>query len=109
MYRSEQHNGSVPEQVTVRYAGASDSAELADLAALDSTPAPEGPVLVAETDARIVAALPLGSGRPIADPFRPSDELMALLRLRAEQLARRTPRRRGTRERLRARLAALRA
>jgi hypothetical protein len=64
---------------------------------------------VAETDARIVAALPLGSGRPIADPFRPSDELMALLRLRAEQLARRTPRRQGTRERLRTRLAALRA
>jgi hypothetical protein len=107
MYRSKRHNGSVPEQVTVRYAGGSDSSALADLAALDSAPAPAGPVLVAETDARIVAALPVGSGRPIADPFRPSDELVALLRLRAEQLAKRT-RRRGTRERVRARLDALR-
>ena len=25
MYRSEQHNGSMPEQVTVRYAGVGDS------------------------------------------------------------------------------------
>src|ERR671927_1062914 len=97
MYRSEQHNGSVPEQVTVRYAGASDSAELADLAALDSTPAPEGPVLVAETDARIVAALPLGSGRPIADPFRPTAELVALLELRAKQLREDRPRSRRLR------------
>jgi hypothetical protein len=45
-------------------------------------------VLIAESDARIIAALPLGSGRPIADPFERSGEALALLRLRAEQLRR---------------------
>jgi len=36
--------------------------------------------------ARMLAALPLGSGRPIADPFEPTAEIVALLELRAEQL-----------------------
>jgi hypothetical protein len=101
MYSRESHNRYTGDQVTVRYAATFDRSELAELAALDSATAPSGPVLVAEADARLVAALPLGSGRPIADPFRPSDEVIALLRLRAEQLARRTPRPSG-RERLRA-------
>ncbi len=41
---------------------------------------------MAESDARVIAALPLGSGRPIADPFEPSAQALALLELRAEQL-----------------------
>lgn len=74
------------ERVTVRKAHAGDEPALARLAALDSGQTPRGPALVAEADARILAALPLGSGRPIADPFAPTAELVALLRLRAEQL-----------------------
>jgi hypothetical protein len=76
------------ERVTVRHAHAGDERALARLAALDSGQAPAGPALVAETDARILAALPLGSGRPIADPFVPTAELVALLQLRADQLER---------------------
>lgn len=96
------------DQVTVRHANAGDETALARLAALDSGQAPDGPALVAEADARILAALPLGSGRPIADPFVPSAELVALLRLRAAQLD--TPReahglRRRVRELLRQRPA----
>ena len=96
------------DQVTVRHAHAGDETALARLAALDSGKAPEGPALVAEADALILAALPLGSGRPIADPFVPSAELVALLELRAAQLD--TPRegnglRRRVRDLLRARPA----
>jgi hypothetical protein len=74
------------ERVTVRHATATDEPELARLAALDSARPITGAALVAESDARIIAALPLGSGRPIADPFEPSAELVALLELRAAQL-----------------------
>jgi hypothetical protein len=72
--------------ITVRRSGPADVVALARLAALDSTRPPQGPALVAEADARIVAALPLGAGRPIADPFEPTAEVVALLELRGRQL-----------------------
>jgi len=72
--------------ITVRYSVASDLSELARLAALDSASPPRGPALIAEADSRMLAALPLGSGRPIADPFEPTAEVIELLRLRAEQV-----------------------
>jgi hypothetical protein len=34
----------------------------------------------------MLAALPLGSGRAIADPFEPTSELVALLELRRAQI-----------------------
>jgi hypothetical protein len=87
--------------LTVRSAVASDLSELARLAALDSATPPRGPALVAEADSRMVAALPLGSGRPIADPFEPTAEIVALLQLRAEQLSKDEGERRGLVERVR--------
>ena len=74
--------------VNVRRSAPGDSAALARLAALDSARPPTGPALIAESDARILAALPLGSGRPIADPFEPTAELVALLELRRLQIER---------------------
>jgi hypothetical protein len=74
--------------ISIRRAVASDHSELMRLAALDSASPPRGPALIAEADSRILAALPLGSGRPIADPFRPTAEVVALLQLRALQLER---------------------
>jgi hypothetical protein len=74
--------------ITVRRAVAGDRGELERLAALDSARPPSGPALVAEADSRMLAALPLGSGRPIADPFEPTAAVVALLQLRAEQLTR---------------------
>ena len=79
--------------ITVRYSAASDLSELARLAALDSASPPRGPALIAEADSRMLAALPLGSGRPIADPFEPTAEILELLRLRAEQVQAREPNR----------------
>jgi hypothetical protein len=72
--------------ITVRRAIAADRIELDRLAALDSASPPRGPALVAEADSRMLAALPLGSGRPIADPFEPTAAVVALLELRAAQL-----------------------
>jgi hypothetical protein len=73
--------------ITVRRSVSADRSELERLAALDSARPPTGPVLVAEAESRILAALPLGSGRPIADPFEPTAAVVALLQLRAEQIA----------------------
>ena len=70
----------------IRRAARGDTRRLRMLAELDSGPAPSGPALVAEVDGRLVAALPLDGGRPVADPFVPSAPLVKLLELRAAQL-----------------------
>lgn len=74
------------QNVTVRRSASADESALARLAALDSASPPRGPALIAETDSRMLAALPLGGGRPIADPFEPTAELVALLELRRGQI-----------------------
>jgi len=96
------------QNVTVRRSTSGDESGLARLAALDSASPPRGPALIAEADTRMLAALPLGSGRPIADPFEPTAELVQLLELRRSQIdaARRgTARGRGFRSLLRGRLS----
>ena len=96
------------QNVTVRRSTSGDESALARLAALDSASPPRGPALIAEADTRVLAALPLGSGRPIADPFEPTAELLQLLELRRRQIdtARRgTARERGFRSLLRGRLS----
>jgi hypothetical protein len=92
--------------ISIRRAVPADEVKLARLAALDSASPPRGPALVAEADSRMLAALPLGSGRPIADPFEHTAEAVALLRLRAEQLSRVDADRRGVGARLRSLLRA---
>ena len=88
--------------ITVRPAVSADLSDLARLAALDSASPPRGPALVALADSRMLAALPLGAGRPIADPFEPTAEAVALLELRAAQLAEGRTQSRGLLYRLRA-------
>jgi hypothetical protein len=55
------------------------------LAALDSKPVPIGGVLVAERRGELVAALPLDGGEALADPFKPTAEVVALLKRRATE------------------------
>jgi hypothetical protein len=89
-------------QILLRPAYATDDDErsLHRLAALDSTPAvPSPPLLVAEVEGELKAAVSLSDGSAIADPFYPSAELVALLRTHADQagargLTLRAPRRR---------------
>lgn len=74
------------DELVIRRATSADAAGLRRLAALDESPAPSGPVLVAEVAGRLLAALPLGGGEPVADPFSPSADLVSLLAVRAAQL-----------------------
>jgi hypothetical protein len=74
------------KNVTVRRSAPGDESGLARLASLDSAAPPRGPALIAEADSRMLAALPLGAGRAIADPFEPTAQLVALLELRREQI-----------------------
>ena len=76
----------VAEPVTIRRATAADRATLERLAALDSAPAPDGDVLMAEVGGEAVGAIEVASGATIADPFRPTAELVELLSLRAARL-----------------------
>lgn len=85
----------IPPEVTLRFATADDADRLRRLAELDSARTPSGRVLIAEVDGTLRAALPLDGGAPIASPFRRSADLVALLRMRAEQMSEEPGRRRG--------------
>jgi hypothetical protein len=69
--------------LTIRRADASDAGALVRLAALDSAFPPTGDVLLAEVGDELWAAVELDTGTAIADPFRPSGDLVDLLKLRA--------------------------
>ncbi len=85
--RARKAAGTNAERLVLRRAAAEDGPALARLARLDSAPKPAGDMLVAEVDERIVAAVPFDGGRAIADPFRPTADVVDLLRARAELLA----------------------
>jgi hypothetical protein len=87
--------------VTIRLAGPADDAVVARLAALDSQRPPVGPLLLGEVEGVLWAAVALEGSAAIADPFRPSAELVALLRAQARLHAgeARTARRRRVRRR----------
>lgn len=69
--------------VLIRAARGSDGPALRRLAILDSSVVPAGGLLVAEADGELIAARSLTTGEAIADPFRPSADVLALLALRA--------------------------
>jgi hypothetical protein len=75
------------QRITVRHATADDAAQIRTLAALDDRKLPNGPWFVAEADDEIVAVMPIAGGPVVADPFRRTADLVALLELRASQLA----------------------
>ena len=85
--RARKAAGTNAERLVLRRAAAEDGPALARLARLDSAPKPAGDMLVAEVGERIVAAVPFDGGRAIADPFRPTADVVDLLRARAELLA----------------------
>jgi hypothetical protein len=78
--------------IAIRPARDSDAARLRWLAQRDSAALPAGRLLVAEAGGAVHAAVAIDTGETIADPFRRTAELVALLRMRAEQArARRAP------------------
>ncbi len=91
----------IERSVTIRFAFPDDTEALGRLAALDSCPAPGGPVLLCEVDGELWAALSLADGATAADPFKPTATAIELLLARAEQLRLKTTVRRSGRSRLR--------
>jgi hypothetical protein len=80
--------------LTIRHANVADASDLARLAAVDSAVPLTGEALVAFVDGEPWAAIELDTGAVVADPFRPSGELVDLLRLRARPPAGERPSRR---------------
>ena len=73
--------------ITIRRATTADEFAVRRLAVLDSSSPPTGDVLLAEMGDELWAAIAIETGDAIADPFRPSGDLVDLLRLRADGLA----------------------
>jgi hypothetical protein len=73
------------KSVTLRFGSRADEGPLARLAALDSSKPPAHPVLLADVDGQLVAALGLSDGTVVADPFHPTLDVIGLLRERARQ------------------------
>src|SRR5262249_40671827 len=69
-------------EVTIRLSSAEDRGALRRLAQLDSQRPPAGESLLAIVDGEVWAALPLGGGDAIANPFRPTADIVELLRIR---------------------------
>ena len=85
---SEAPSALEPErgQVELRLCTVSDDQALDDLAMLSGRPVPPGRLVVAIVEGRLVAAVPLTGGQPLADPFERTEQLVRLLELRAVQL-----------------------
>lgn len=72
--------------LTLRLAEASDAVAVHRLEALDETAPLGGRILLAARDGDTVAAMSLTDGRVAANPFLPTADAVALLRLRAEHI-----------------------
>ena len=79
------------ERLVLRRAASQDAPALVRLAQLDGAPRPSQSMFVAELEGEIVAAVPFDGGRAIADPFRPTAELVELLHARTRLLAATAP------------------
>jgi hypothetical protein len=73
-------------EITIRRSRPEDASALEELAQLDSRKLNGEDLLLAEVGGELRAAVPVGGGQPIADPFRPTAALVSMLSLRARQL-----------------------
>jgi hypothetical protein len=70
-------------EITIRLSSPDDRVAIVRLADLDGREPPPGKSILAFVGGELRAALPLGPGAAIADPFFPTRELVELLRVRA--------------------------
>ena len=73
-------------RIVIRRADADDSGALLRLVQLADRSAPREPVLLAESDGQLVAAVSTATGETVSDPFVATADVIDLLRLRARQL-----------------------
>lgn len=86
--------------LTIRRLSDSDDADVARLVELDSGSGLQAPLLGAEVEGRLLAAVSVETGEVLADPFSRTAELRDMLELRALQLRKRSPKvKRGLRHR----------
>jgi hypothetical protein len=76
------------DALTIRSATSADLGAIRRLAASSSRPRPRGPLLVAEHDGEMLAAIAVSSGAVITDPGRPVAGVVRGLRRRRYQLLR---------------------
>ena len=69
-----------PQPLTLRLADHTDAPVVRRLAQLDSSRPPSGRVLLAVVGSEPVAALAVETGAVVADPFRPTADVVDLLR-----------------------------
>jgi hypothetical protein len=81
------------QNISIRFATHDDVSALEWVAQRDTRRLPAPPHLVAEVDGRILVAHSLTSGEAVADPFARTEELRAMVGVRAAQLTKRPPRR----------------
>jgi hypothetical protein len=74
--------------LTIRHLEPGDVEALRNLAQLDSSRAPAGETLVAQVGEELWAAISVEDFHAVADPFRPTGELVFVLTERARQLRR---------------------
>lgn len=87
MQRNRTQPQASESPISVRRARPGDAADIQWVAERDTRPLPPAPLLVAEVGGRIFAARSLATGESVADPFRLTAHLTAMLELRARQLA----------------------
>ena len=75
-----------PDAYTIHSATEADEQHLLRLSILDSQRELTGPALIGEIDGKPAAAMSLADGRIVADPFAPTEALVAHLRIRAHAL-----------------------
>jgi hypothetical protein len=79
------HTINTSSEIRIRTARESDLDAVARVAGRDTHEPPAWPVLVAEVGRDIRAAISLTDGEVVADPFHRTDELVAMLRIRARE------------------------
>jgi hypothetical protein len=72
--------------IVLRGALSADAFVVSRLSLLNGAGALRGPLVVAESGGRVLAAAEVESGRALGDPFVPTEAAVTLLRLRAAQL-----------------------
>ncbi len=77
---------SAAPTVLIRAARGSDGTALGRLAGLDSARVPAGELIVAEADGTLVAAHSPDARKSIADPFRPTADVVRLLEVRGAMM-----------------------
>ena len=73
------------EPITITHSTEADASRVWRLALLDDRRPPRGPALLAYVGEELRAAVGLHDGQAIADPFRPTADIVELLRHQARQ------------------------